>query len=625
MGGGALIGMVVAFDALKENQRDGNSTFGTFNSCGAIAEYINDNREDYFYPYPEPFFFDDVAIQEDSATGVPQALNSRGSDGNESIEFSETNVQVEGVDESDIVKTDGSYVYYINDFEVQIIDMQDPVNPSTVAIIEFDDEPQELYVDGSTLAIQVQEFNFYGGIYRDSQLDLNATHVYLYDISNPTDPVFEKKVSAQGNYYNSRKIDNTLYIINTSSFYTEDEINVEQIERFLPRIAETTDENGRLESSPAAQCDEVSYFSDNVQNFITISAIDTSDTSVATSTRVILGDSSNVYMSRENLYLATVVQPDFGDEEPVFDDVINDDFITPREEPAVSTEIFRLSVDGSTIEFDATGMVPGTIKNQFSMDEYEGNLRIATTTNDWWGWNDDSRNNLYVLDESMNIVGDVEGLAKGERIYATRFIGDRAYVVTFRQIDPLYVFDLSDSANPTVLGELKIPGFSEYLHPYDENHIIGIGKQADENTGRTEGLKVALFNVTDPSNPEVLSEVIIGDAGSDSAVLSDHKAFLFDRERNTMVIPATIIEQPEEGEDFFYEYSPEFIGFIVFDIDTTDGIVERGRVSFDTEEYYFWSAYPRSLYIEDSLITLRDSMLKVNDFDTVEDISNLEL
>jgi uncharacterized secreted protein with C-terminal beta-propeller domain len=157
------------------------------------------------------------------------------------------------------------------------------------------------------------------------------------------------------------------------------------------------------------------------------------------------------------------------------------------------------------MEYDASGRVSGSVLNRYSMDEYEGYFRIATTT----GWGTSSLNRVYVLDGTLSVAGALENLAQGERIYSARFMGNRCYLVTFRQVDPFFVIDLSDPSQPKLLGELKITGYSDYLHPYDENHIIGIGKETD--AGLYQGLKISLFDVSDVSNPKEIAKYEIGE------------------------------------------------------------------------------------------------------------------
>jgi uncharacterized secreted protein with C-terminal beta-propeller domain len=188
------------------------------------------------------------------------------------------------------------------------------------------------------------------------------------------------------------------------------------------------------------------------------------------------------------------------------------------------------------------------------MDEHNGFFRIATTSGNNWGEGSQTSNNIYILDETLNQVSKIENIAPGESIYAARFLGDRAYLVTFVQVDPLFTVDLSDPYNPRILGELKIPGYSEYLHPYDETHIIGIGKEVDPSIDADKvhtpgaiyytailGLKIALFDVSDIENPIEEAKIVIGDRGTDSPALYDHKAFLFDREKNSLSSPSAFM------------------------------------------------------------------------------------
>src|SRR3989338_2141236 len=201
--------------------------------------------------------------------------------------------------------------------------------------------------------------------------------------------------------------------------------------------------------------------------------------------------------------------------------------------------IHRIALSSGAIDYKGSGEVPGRPLNQFSMDESGGYFRIATTSQQNQLRDGSSSNNVYILDSALKITGRLEGLAKGERIYSARFIGERGYMVTFKKVDPLFVIDLTPT-NPRVLGELKIPGFSDYLHPYDENHIIGVGKETGENEWggiSTKGVKVALFDVTDVEKPKLVDQYEIGEQGTDSEALQDHKAFLFDKDKKLLVLP----------------------------------------------------------------------------------------
>jgi len=356
------------------------------------------------------------------------------------------------------------------------------------------------------------------------------------------------------------------------------------------------------------------YYPDNDDvgyGFTTIMAINVDDDTVDPSySTMLLGSAGVVYMSPSNIYVS----------------------IQSYMSRSQVTQIHRFAVSEGVVSYQACGEAPGYLLNQFSMDEYNGYFRVATTTNgptDIDGWT--TKNNVYILDMNMDVVGKVENLAPGERIYSARFMGDRGYMVTFRQVDPLFAIDLSDPLNPEVLGELKITGYSDYLHPYDGNHIIGIGKEATEQ-GRFLGMKIALFDVSDPSNPIEIDKYEIGDRGTTSPVLDDHKAFLFDRGLNMMVMPVLIAEADGNDDDWRWgEYVWQ--GAYVFDISPEEGISLRGGIThyedgFDVDNYRYYDALndvKRSLYIDDVLYTISNGKMKMNDLDTLDYIGGVEL
>jgi inhibitor of cysteine peptidase len=275
------------------------------------------------------------------------------------------------------------------------------------------------------------------------------------------------------------------------------------------------------------------------------------------------------------------------------------------------------------------------VLNQFSMDEYAGYFRVATTT---YGQTTD--NNVYVLDMSLNITGSVTGLAPTETIYSARFMGERGYMVTFKKIDPLFVIDLSDPYNPRELGYLKVTGYSDYLHPYDENHIIGIGKETTDagEFAWYQGVKISLFDVSDVRNPVEISKLEIGDRGSESPVLWDHKAFLFDRSRNLLVMPISVAEVDQSkypgGVPANARGEQVWQGAYVFDISIDNGLQVKGRITHieeptDLEQgyYYYYSPFSveRSLYIDDILYTISDAKIQMNDLENLDYINEVQL
>jgi uncharacterized secreted protein with C-terminal beta-propeller domain len=365
-----------------------------------------------------------------------------------------------------------------------------------------------------------------------------------------------------------------------------------------------------------------SNVSDYYYMYTTIMAVNTqNDAQEPTYETILLGASSNLYVSLSNIYLTF----------PVW----GTDILGREVWDSPKTSIHRLHIAGAEMDYVANGEVPGMVLNQFSMDEYDGYFRVATTTQ-----GETTGNHVYILDMDLNIVGSLEGLAPGEMIYSARFMGERGYMVTFRQVDPLFVIDLSDPNNPRELGYLKVTGYSDYLHPYDENHLIGIGKETTEEGEFAwyQGVKISLFDVSDVSNPQEIDKLEIGDRGSDSPVLWDHKAFLFDKSRNLMVMPvleAKVDVTKYSAEELAWAYGePVYQGAYVFHVSVDGGISLQGRITHieniadpEKEYYYYYSpfAVERCLYIEGVLYTISQAKIKMNNLEDLGYINEVLL
>lgn len=314
------------------------------------------------------------------------------------------------------------------------------------------------------------------------------------------------------------------------------------------------------------------------------------------------------------------------------------------------TSVYKFSIQEGSTEYLGKGTVQGRILNQFSMDENNGYFRIATTQNKYTENKFEMTNNLYILDPAMNMTGKIENIAPGERIYSVRFLGDRGYMVTFKTVDPLFVLDLKNPSEPKILGELKIPGYSNYLHPYDENHIIGFGKEAVEieeqhwsGQGTVKnayylGMKVALFDVSDVNNPKEKFKIEIGDRGTDSELFWNHKALLFSKEKNIMAFPVTVceIDQAAVGkDDYLYRKDPRlaygmpvFQGALVYNI-SENGFSLKGMITHQPpgkvadlqrmNQYDYARDISRILYIDDTLYTVSNGYLKANDLNTLQE------
>jgi len=527
----------------------------------------------------------------------------------EATDYSATNIQVAGVDEADLVKTDGNYIYLSKGSTVYIVKAYPAEDAAIVAQIPFASEVDDLYIVGDSMVV----FTAAGhgqGMTRPEMIWGNkpiwigvGSAVDVYDVSNRSSPILKRTYESDGDYVSSRLIGDYVYVVFQKGACVDDNcLN-------LPEYRE----NDTVCVVPATS---IYYYNgtDPSYTYTSVVSIDAKDPKAPVESKTfLLGSTSAVYCSAEYLYLTTA--------------------------GASETEIHKMRLDGGTIEGVADGSVPGWVLSQYSMDESNGYLRVATTTGHAWGGGS-SKNNIYVLDPGMKVAGKLEDLAPGEQIYSARFMGDRLYLVTFKKIDPFFVVDLSDPSAPRVLGKLKIPGFSGYLHPYDEMHVIGLGKEAVDSEGGGfafyQGLKISLFDVSNVSAPVEVAKIDIGDRGTDSPALSDPHAFLFSKEKGLLVIPILEAKLPQQGKgvdvpssaygDYVYQ------GAYVFLI-TSNSITLRGRITHIQNDdllksgYWFSSDYSvyRSLYIGDNLYTISNMMMKINSLGDLSELRAISL
>jgi len=295
--------------------------------------------------------------------------------------------------------------------------------------------------------------------------------------------------------------------------------------------------------------------------------------------------------------------------------------------PAEMTTIHKISIAaGSAFQYEGKVTVPGRLLNEFSMGESGSRFSVATTSDS--SPSGEPVNSVYSLGSNMTVVGRLEGIAPGEQIYSSRFMGDRLYLVTFQRTDPFFVIDLSHD-QPAILGKLQLPGFSNYLQPYDANHIIGIGRDtvpSDIEPGfvRPQGIKVALFDVTDVSSPKAIDTYGFGDSQTSSDALNDHKALLFDKERNILSMPVSAYTGYSSGASGYWS------GFYVFGLSPSEGIKLKGTIEHGNgnagDSYYYQPQQGRSFFINDTLYTLSNSLMKMNDISHIShEINSIDL
>lgn len=534
-------------------------------------------------------------------------------------DYSKTNTQVQGVDEADIVKTDGTYIYYLTNEKLTIINTENASQMKEMSTIKFDETftPEELFLNNDKIIVIGTRYEYDKterkiGIDEDylypNYMDKTYTSAKLYNVKDKINPTLERTVEVEGDYLTARMIDSNVYIASNKymyyayicNTYKSTELNEDD---FKPHYLDTATSN----ETKSINFDCIYYipeFEDT--NYLNIVAFNITNNQEA-NVESYLGAGEEIYASKENLYV-TKTKYDY----------------ERKNKTSITTEIYKFNLNNANCTLAKAGDVPGSVLNQFSMDECNGYFRIATT--DSTSWNSESNtNNLYVLNENLETIGKIEGLAKGERIYSVRFMGNRAYMVTFVETDPLFVIDLSNPTTPTVLGELKIPGYSKYLHPYDETHLIGIGEDTEVvNYGYgdrvvTNGMKMAMFDVTDPNNPKELYNVKIGEKGTYSELLYNHKALLFSKEKNIIAFPISITEN---------DYKVTFQGAIVYGVSLEKGFELKTKISnsaTDYDRYYSRNRVERIIYIKDTLFTLSNGLIKAVDLNTFETKGSIEL
>lgn len=508
--------------------------------------------------------------------------------GGDTNTHSTTNVQVSGVDEEDIVKTDGEFMFIASSDNVSIVKAYPPSEMevvsvlSTTDIIPFKTDEMNVHISGLYLyenrLVVLSSIYIWWWYYYDNAealglpVDTGRSFISVFDLSDVSDPVLELSYGVSGYALTSRMIDDVVYLVAQTYVWMVDG------DPCVPQLWEG-DEN------QAFAADLIYYDADSCSkdSFVNLLAVDMSS-GCHSHMSIIAGCASTIYMSPDALFLTF---QKWGGHVLMIDAES-----VPEEEDTTRTTIHKVSVDGLSMVPAARGDVKGWLLNQFSMDEKDGMLRVATTTS----WSE-PENGVYVLDSNLSVVGSLEGLAPTERIFAARFLGDTLYLVTFLQIDPLFVIDLSDPYSPSVLGELKIPGFSSYLHPVDADHVLGIGRIGDN-------VKLSLFDVSDPADP-VEQDVFIVAENSWSTSGYDHKSVLFDLEKELLVIPMTTYDfSPEDGSYMYWS------GVYVFKVSIDEGISLRGTIAHEGNEYY--NHMERSLFIEDSLYTLSTTTLMAN-------------
>jgi inhibitor of cysteine peptidase len=490
--------------------------------------------------------------------------------------YSTTNVQVRDVDEADIVKTDGTYIYVVTGNYLHILKGYPATSAGIIATLQFSGTPQSLYVNGDRLVLisSTQEQNDFRqcrpGACSYTIPVSQKTQMFVYSVNDPAHPALVREMELDGLYKDSRMIGSTLYFVMISYLDPYDG------GAGFPAVYDSA--RGSVEPP-------VYYFDRSDREFYltTIGAVDIRATEPVNAKTFLIGSAGTVYVSPDTLFIAVPANT--------------------NDRTATSTDLYSFALDNGQLTWSARGTIDGTLLNQFSLDEYGGNLRVATTIQDYSRTGNGPSSKVTVLDGRLRVVGSVGNLAPTQQIYAARFMGERLYLVTYRETDPLFVIELGDPEHPKVLGELHIPGFSRYLHPYDTTHLIGVGKESTRGS-----VKLALFDVADVNNPRLVSGENLGGYGSDSEVLRDHKAFLFDKEKDILVLPVHIVEN-SRGPD---GVQPVWGGAYVFGVNPDKGFTLKGTVVHYRDKDTLRHVQ-RAFTIEDVLYTMASDKIVMSD------------
>ena len=607
-----------------------------FDACEDLLGWITSHAVDLVGPYgfdgAYPYLRGDVVFEESIGAGADAAAEAAPQSAPTaptSDDFTSTNVQELGIDEPDIVKTDGERIVVVSGNRLHVVTIADG-RLALAGTVDLGFWTQDLFLTGDRVIAVSNGWDDWGGPMPLAEMSADAVWypsqaivtVAEVDIADAGDPTVTSTLRIDGSYVSARMVHDRVRLVISAGpngfawTYPEGSglraerdaeaanrklVEDSTIENWLPYyilsdvsgIDRVVDEGVLVSCSRTHHPDEFSGL--NTLSLVTLGA----DSLAIDDATAVFADGQIVYSSADSTYVATTTW---------LDPVVLERQGLPDE---AATMIHKFALTERRAGYRASGAVSGYMLSQWSMSEWDGHLRVATTSSPaWWG-EATSESAVTVLAEEggeLLTVGRVDGLGKGEQIYAVRFIADRGYVVTFRQIDPLYVLDLSNPERPTVEGELKIPGYSAYLHPVDDGYLMGVGQDADLE-GRTSGTQASLFDVRDPANPTRVDRLTI--SGASSEVEWDHHAFLHHAPTGLTVFPYQQWSWEGDGQG-------DVVGALVLTV-TEHGIAERGTVSHGDPS---WQSMPirRAMLIDGQLVTVSDAGVMASDAVSLERI-----
>jgi hypothetical protein len=632
----ALAAALAAGGALAVAAHADDTDLESFGSCTQFTQYMRQQAMKQVGPWGlsgggGPVYW--------LAGGGPLAPGVEG-DALRTPAFSGTNVQEAGIDEPDMVKTDGEFVFAIAQGQLHAIDVRGET-PQLRGTLDLGDAwGQQLLLHGDRLLVIANGWGGGGGGIAISP-DIGrfapwwgepTTTLTEIDVSDPAAMQVLDTLSMDASFLSARQAGAAVRLVvrtfvngpqleYAASGTLEDQARATWMNRmiiagstskdWLPRYTLHDQQTGRTSSRALVRCSQMTHPEEfSGLGSITVLTLDLDQGLAPVDSDAILADGDTVYASADGVYVATQQWHDPAE--------LSADGKTP---PAVTTAIHRFdTTDPRQTTYTASGEVDGYLLSQWAMSEHEGNLRVVSTDEPpWWGGEEQlSESRVTVLGEQDGALvqrGLLTGLGQGERVYAVRFIGELGYVVTFRQVDPLYVVDVSDPTAPRVRGELKIPGYSAYLHPIGEGLLLGIGRTATAE-GRVLGVQASVFDVSNPDDPKAVQQLDLGQGWTESEF--DHHAFLYWPATGQAVIP--IENWAEDTATQTYTYTAGAVGLQV----SATGISEQGRISHeimpvDPEQAIWQAPIRRNLVVGETLYSLSDYGLEAADLATLKE------